>query len=113
MPCDARARQAAEQAAFDAALDELAADLAAGRKTISRALNGQLAISNWSKSTAAQAGWCEGCALVKLANTGSPQVRARLAAFGLKAGASFVVASHAGHAHTVKVGHGHGHGHGH
>lgn len=101
MPCDSLARTQRERQLREAALKELEADIAAGRRTLVRNLRGEVAVLNWGTSNAARAGWCEGCALAQLAKGGSWVVRSKLAAVGVRQGASFVAASHNGHPHKV------------
>lgn len=87
-----------------AAIAELDRQIAAGERTVLRAMNGEVQISDWVSTRAAKSGWCEGCAMVVLATaeTTSWATRSKLAAAGVQKGGSFVAASHNSHPHKVR-----------
>jgi hypothetical protein len=95
------ARNRAVRRAREEALKKLEQDIAAGRKTVSKNARGEVEIKGWAQTAAAQAGVCEGCALVKLSQSKKYSVRAKLASLGVKKGKEFVAASHNGHGHKV------------
>lgn len=65
MACDYSATQEIAQRK-EKALKQLEADIATGKITVIRGLDGTLKVANWGKTEAAQAGLFEACALHKL-----------------------------------------------
>ena len=112
MPCDNTARTIQEKQERIDSLKELETLISTGRVSVIRNRQGQVEIVNWSATRAAQAGWCDGCALAGLAVNGNQIVKTKLAALGVKVGGSaWVSASHASHTHKALAGGGHGHKH--
>jgi hypothetical protein len=106
MPCDTIRREAEAQKQYEDALKQLEQDIASGKVIVSlNVKTGNVQISNWGEHIAAKAGWCEGCALAKLGETGSYVVKQKLARWGVKQGRSFIAQSHADHVHKVGGGH--------
>jgi hypothetical protein len=102
MPCDRVVRNTEERELYESGLKQLEADIATGRVVVTMDIKtGRVKVVNWSATNAAKAGWCEGCALAAIAETGNYLAQAKLARWGIKTGRSFVAASHAGHVHKV------------
>jgi hypothetical protein len=96
-------RNAEERRRRDEAVKKLEEDIAAGRVTVMKNFAGEVSISNWTAQAAAQAGWCEGCALVHLSTKSTNWVvKSKLAQAGVSKGKKFVAASHNGHSHGGK-----------
>ena len=102
MPCDTLARTEAERKAQADAVKELELDIATGKRTIVRQLDGSLTILNWGNSTAAKLGMCDGCVLERVANGNNWVAKSKLAAVGITKNKQFVAGGHA---------HGKGHNH--
>lgn len=98
MPCDAMVRTQKERAAREAAIKALAEELERGTRTVVQNFDGTVSITDWSTTQAASVGWCEGCILRRLKETGSWEVQSVLAKAGITE-KSFMVASHRGHSH--------------
>lgn len=108
MPCDQRALSRYEQEQREEAIRKLEEDIAAGRRTVMRNLfTGEVSISDWENTWAAELGICEGCAMIQLQSSESEWVRDSLKAAGVETGKEFVAASHNGHPHGGGKGHGH------
>jgi len=82
----------------DETLKDFEVQIALGKVVIVRNSKGELAVSGWSQTSAAKAGWCEGCCLRQIAAHGSWVAKSKLAAMGITS-KPFVVASHGGHGH--------------
>jgi hypothetical protein len=97
MPCNSN-RTEIERREMARALEQLDQDIATGKVRIVRDIKGQLSITNWQFTAAANQSWCEGCALRAIQTRGSWVARSKLQAAGITKKA-FVVASHNGHSH--------------
>lgn len=107
MPCDTMVKNEQERRRRDEAIKKLELDIAAGRVTVVKNYAGEVSVIGWVAQAAAQAGWCEGCALAYLSTKSTSWVvKSKLAQVGVAKGKSFVAASHNGHSHKVG-GHGH------
>jgi len=105
MPCYPVANDPVKQEAMDKAYAELEAQVASGRAQLVKNRDGTIGIRNWSETSAARAGWCEGCIIAKMGNTQSWAVKAKMQQMGLVRGKQFVAPTHRGHSHTVGARH--------
>lgn len=101
MPCDSYITEQVRRER-EAALVELEEGIASGRLRVVTNSRGEVGVVGWAQTTAAASGWCEGCALARIARSGGMVARAKLGKLGIKPGKQFVAASHNGHPHRVK-----------
>ena len=78
MPCDIFIQEARERQLLEEAVAQLDADIAAGRKSIVIGTDGKVHVTNWSGSTAQQAGWQESCAMAHIHGKGSWLARTKM-----------------------------------
>jgi hypothetical protein len=99
MPCDTRiSQQVARQRA--AAKKELENEIAQGKRQIVKdPVTGEVGITDWEQSTAAQVGWCDGCILRAMQSSADWAVQSQLAAAGVQQNQQFVSVGHNSHGH--------------
>jgi hypothetical protein len=97
MPCDTGITEEVKKLRNET-LKDFEVQIALGKVVIVRNSKGELAVSNWNQTSAAKAGWCEGCCLRSLQQHGNWVTKSKLTALGIT-DKPFVVASHNGHGH--------------
>lgn len=84
MPCDTRWVEAEEVREAREALAELDALIATGKLKVVRNAQGQIEITDWAFTRASKAGWCDGCAVRKLEQSGSMSTQRLIASAGVR-----------------------------
>ena len=96
MPCNTKITPSMKKLREETAR-KLEADLVAGKARLQRGAGGTVSVAGWTKTAAAEAGWCEGCVLRFIATHGGFRARTLLGTQGIGA-APFQTIGH-GHKH--------------
>jgi hypothetical protein len=98
MPCDTRIRNETERKRRLKAKEDLEKKIENNEITVVKQFDGSFRITNWTATEAYASGWCEGCVLRSIQQSGSWMAKQKLSQIGITT-KPFVAGSHSDHDH--------------